>query len=70
MTPLALKAVVTNLEASIEALEKAIAKAQPEPPDMIIINDPEEGLEAFRIPNLDMTQCIEIGPPVQLDEGR
>jgi hypothetical protein len=69
MTPLALKAVVTNLEASIEALEKAIAKAQPEPPDVIIINDPEEGLEAFRIRNLDVTQCIEIGPTVQPDDG-
>ena len=33
-----------------------------------IVNDPEEGLEAFRIPNLDVRQCIQIGPLTQPDD--
>jgi hypothetical protein len=49
----------------IEALEEAARVARPAPFSVTIINDPEEGLEEFRIPNLDQRVCYEIGPLTQ-----
>ena len=58
------KADAAKMFAEIAALEKAILDAKVARGEnvMLIVNDPEEGLEAFRIPNLDQTKTVELGP--------
>jgi hypothetical protein len=55
------------LKAELEELRQAMAAAGPADLRVNIINDPELGLEAFKIPDLDVTRCYEIGPLTQPD---
>ena len=50
-----------SLASKIEKLEQAARLARPGAVVITIVNDPEEGLEAYKIDNLDVTRTIEIG---------
>jgi hypothetical protein len=58
------KADAAKMLAEIAGLEKAIADAKAARGESVFIvaNDPEQGLEAYRIPNLDQTKTVELGP--------
>jgi hypothetical protein len=58
------KANAAKMFEEIASLERAIADAKAaRGQDVVtIINDPEDGLEAFRIPNLDQSKTLELGP--------
>jgi hypothetical protein len=45
----------------IEAIEAAISRAIPMPLNIRIVNDPEEGLDEFRVGEIDPSKTIEIG---------
>jgi hypothetical protein len=55
---------MTALKAELEELRQAMAVAKVMTGELpcTIINDPEEGLEAFKIQDLDQSKCYEIGP--------
>jgi hypothetical protein len=58
------------LKAELEELRRAMtaAKVMAGEAPYVIINDPEEGLEEFVIPNLDQRVCYEIGSLTQPDD--
>jgi hypothetical protein len=50
-----------SLTDRIAKLEAAARLAKPEGVVLMIINDPEDDLAAYRLDNLDQTKTIEIG---------
>ena len=56
-----IKSRLDGLERQLNLATIALRKSKRLPLQLLIVNDPEEGLEEFRLDDFDATQTIEIG---------
>ena len=68
---MSIKARLDGFDKQLKLAAAQLSRASRLPLEFVIINDPEEGLEAFRLDDWDPMKTIEIGSMIhsRLDEA-